>query len=135
MMPPPWYPPPPTAMDSALNPATNHSMNPMTAPVTNPAPTKSLHVEYPNIGPWLKYCDRHPRRSGDDLGALADKFSEEGFRDIGNLSGPHISVEELSKWLGIKHGLTLCLLSYADEDVELAKAGTFSFTLPGDGEV
>ena len=96
--------------------------------------TQVRDIEYPKILPWLQYCDRHPCHSGEELTALTAKFSEEGFHDIENLTGTHLSADKFSKWLGIMRRLALHLLSYADHDVQLAKARNLKLMLLEDGE-
>lgn len=117
MMPPQWYPPPPP---STINPI---------PPAVNLVP--AVRVEYPKISPWLIHCDQHPARSGEDFSLLAQKFSDEGFRRIHQLTGDRISVEKLSDWLGIGKGTADLLIRYAEEDVEFVKAGTFVMALMG----
>jgi hypothetical protein len=93
--------------------------------LTPAAPQQSSNVEYPQIGTWLMYCDRHPARSGENFNAYAQKFSDEGYRRINQLIGARISVEKLATWLGIGKGTADLLIQYAEEDVELVKAGSF----------
>jgi hypothetical protein len=87
-------------------------------------------TQYPSIYPWLLYCDRHPHRGGDDLTNLGPKFEKEGFRYISQLSRARVSIEQLSKWLGIGKGIADLLLQYAESDVELVHAGMFSMEDP-----
>jgi hypothetical protein len=104
---------------SQLPPTTIPNQVPVVAPKLPP-------VQYPLITQWLKYCDSHPTRCGEDLGDHADKFSKEGYCHINQLTGDHISVEKLSYWLGIGKGTADLLIQYAEEDVELVKASTFT---------
>jgi hypothetical protein len=60
----------------------------------------------------------------------AEKFDQEGYRRINQLTGNHISVEKLSDWLAIGKGTADLLIQYAEEDMELVKAGKFLMTLP-----
>jgi hypothetical protein len=75
------------------------------------------------ISPWLAYCDRHPNRHGEDFQAHTEKFRDEGYRRINQLTGERMSVEKLSAWLSIGKGTADLLIQYAEEDVALAKAG------------
>jgi hypothetical protein len=114
------YPPPYMLwLYSQLPPTTILNQVPAVAP-------KLLPVQYPLITQWLKYCDSHLTRCSEDLGDHADKFSKEGYRRINQLTGDCISVEKLSDWLGIDKGTADLLIQYAEEDVELVKAGTFT---------
>jgi hypothetical protein len=107
---PPWYlpPPPPT-----------HT----TPPPAAPKGTSNSNVEFPKIPEWLRYCDRHPQRKGENLGQHIGSFEKEGFRRINQLAGSRISVEKLSEWLNIGKGTADLIIQFAEEDVELAKAG------------
>jgi hypothetical protein len=115
-----------------------HTWYPQPAPPNlNPAIPAGIHppppilpkTDVPKIRAWLDYCDRHPERQGEDFGAHGDRFDEEGYRRISQLTGERISVEKLSKWLGIGKGTADLLIQYAEEDMELVKAGTFSMEL------
>ena len=122
-----WYSQlPPLNLNPALQ-AGIHMDNPR-QPI-GPIPTKS---EVPNIRPWLKYCDKHPERRGENFIVHAGKFDEEGYHRINQLTGDRISVEKLSSWLSIGKGTADLLIQYAVEDMELVKAGAFSMGL-GDG--
>lgn len=83
-------------------------------------------INYPKICEWLLYCDTHPQRSGEDLAAHAEKFDREGYRRINQLARTRVSIEKLSEWLGIGKGTADLLIQYAEEDIELVKAGNFS---------
>ena len=88
-------------------------------PVPNPS------VEYPKIVAWLAHCNRHPSHSGEDFSELLPKFDKEGFRCIHQLTGNQITVEKLAEWVGIGKGTADLLIRYAEEDIELVKAGRF----------
>jgi hypothetical protein len=93
----------------------------------------AIKINYPTIDTWLKYCDKHPDRRGENFSAHAKKFNQEGYRRLQQLTGNRVSVEKLSDWLGIGKGTADLLIGYAEEDVELLKSGEFTMTLPGDG--
>jgi hypothetical protein len=116
----PWYLPPPPPIPAAAPP---------------PAPKKKLHVEFPKISEWLRYCDQHPQRGGENLSTYAWKFDKEGYRRINQLTGDRISVEKLSEWLNIGKGIADLIIRYAEEDVELVKAGEFQMELQDMGEI
>ena len=109
-----WYPqPPPPNPNLAL-------------PAIHPPQPVQTKTEVPKIRAWLKYCDEHPDRRGENFSAHAGKFDEEGYRRINQLTGERVSVERLSDWLDIGKGTADLLIQYAEEDMELMKAGTFS---------
>lgn len=94
-----------------------------------PTPPVQNHIEVPKISDWLRYCDKHPGRWGDNLFALAGyKLEQEGYRRIDQLTRDHISVENLSSWLSIGKGTADLIIRYADEDMILVKVGQFSMT-------
>jgi hypothetical protein len=120
-MQPVWYSQAPNPMAPAPNPAT---------PL---APNKPIKFsDYPQIIPWLKYCDGHPDRCGEDLSSHAQKFEQEGYRRIHQLGSNRVSVEKLSEWLGIGKGTADLLIQYAEEDIELVKSGTFTMAIVND---
>ncbi|KIL54687.1 hypothetical protein M378DRAFT_18653 [Amanita muscaria Koide BX008] len=84
-----------------------------------------LDIEYPSISEWLSYCDRHPRRSSSRLSQYADAFNNEGFVFIDQLVGPRITIENLAGWLSIGKGTSDLVIRYAEQDVQLVKAGKF----------
>ena len=97
-----------------------------------PIPTKT---EVPKIRGWLNYCDKHPDRRGENFSAHAEKFDEEGYRRINQLTGERMSVEKLSDWLNIGKGTADLLIQYAGEDMALVKAGAFSMELADSSEL
>ena len=118
---PPWYSQPPPSSFNPVQPA------PALAPTLDRAATKpTIKVSYPQITTWLAYCDRHADRRGEDFSALASKFDKEGFRRLNQLTGARVTVEKLSEWLNIGKGTADLLMGYAEEDVELCKAGNFT---------
>lgn len=78
---------------------------------------------------WLEHCDEHSDRKGEYFSEYADKFDEQGYRRINQLTGNRMSVEKLANLLGIGMGTADLLIQYAEEDMELVKAGTFSMEL------
>lgn len=118
---PGWYPQPPPHAPN-LMPAPNQALPVHQGP---PAPK----VEYPKIADWLKYCDLHPDRRGEDFSVHQLKFDQEGYRRINQLVGNRMTVEKLSEWLGIGKGTADLLIQYAEEDMELVRGGTFSMVL------
>ena len=97
-------------------------------PAPKPASHPSKPTDYPKISDWLEYCDRHLDRYGENFSSLSQKFDQEGYRRIHQLAGDRVSVEKLSTWLGIGKGTADLLIRYAEEDVELIRAGTFSMS-------
>lgn len=77
------------------------------------------------IADWLALCDDHPQRSGGNLSRLWTKFKDEGFRDLNQLTGERITIENLSKWIGIGKGTADLILRYAEEDTAAIRAGVF----------
>ena len=86
-------------------------------------------VKIPMIHAWLGYCDKHPDRQGEEFSEYAEKFDQQGYHQINQLTGDHMSVEKLSDWLNIGKGTADLIIQYAEEDMELIKAGMFSMKL------
>ena len=82
------------------------------------------------IPEWLRYCDQHPQCCGEDFSEHTSRFDQEGYRRIHQLTGQRITVEKLADWIGIGKGMADLLIRYAEEDVELIKAGIFTMDLP-----
>lgn len=95
--------------------------------VAQPKPLR--HVRGPRISPWLQYCDRLVGRDGEDFFALMDKFDEQGFRTIDQLTSSRISIEKLSDWLKIGKGTADLIIQYAEEDMALVRDGNFTMGL------
>jgi hypothetical protein len=124
---PPPFPPPSTWYSQPSNPV------PGPAPTPLPAPRKTIKIsDYPQITTWLNYCDSHPDRRGEYLSSHAEKFDQEGYRRINQLTGDRVSVEKLSDWLGIGKGTADLLIRYAEEDIELIKDGIFTMEQAAD---
>lgn len=102
-------------------------------PQANPtAPGPPRHVRGPRIFVWLQYCDRIPGRDGEFFFGLADKFDQQGYRTIDQLTGNRMSVENLSNWLDIGKGTADLIIQYAEEDMALVRDGKFTMeTGPG----
>ena len=95
-----------------------------------PNPTVPLRrVRGPQILAWLPYCDHLPHCDGEDLSALTDKFCVQGYRTIDQLTGPRMSVENLSNWLEIGKGTADFIIRYAEEDLVLVSNGKFTMDL------
>jgi hypothetical protein len=95
-----------------------------------PNPTVPLRrVRGPQISAWLQYCDRLPDHDGEDLSALTDKFHAQGYQTIDQLTGPRMSVENLSNWLEIGKGTADLIIRYAEEDMVLVSNGKFTMDL------
>jgi hypothetical protein len=94
-------------------------------PPANPT-VAPRHVRGPRISDWLQYCDRLPGRDGELFFRLADKFNQEGYRTIDQLTTSRMSVENLSNWLNIGKGTADLIIQYAEEDMELVRDGKFS---------
>ena len=94
-----------------------------------PAPT--VLVKFPNIADWIGYCDQHPDRSGANLSALIQKFQEQGFCTINQLTAGsnRIMVDKLSEWLSIHPRMADQIMGYAEEDCQLITAGKFDMEL------
>lgn len=110
---PGWFAPPP-------------AFAPAPAPAPAPSAPKNVpNINYPSIGDWLRYCDQQPARSGENFGALVHKFTDEGYRRINQLTGDRMSIENMSKWLGIGKGTADLIIQYAEEDTALLRNGEF----------
>ena len=96
-----------------------------TNPLIQPAVPTIKATDIPKVEPWLEYCDKHPNRSGDNLADLAWHFERESFHRIDQFVGASVSVEKLSKWLGIGKGKAVLVIKYAEEDMELVRRGAF----------
>jgi hypothetical protein len=86
-------------------------------------------VTFPRIDKWLKYCDRHRDRAGDNLSSYIDSFSHEGYTRINQLTGDRVSVKDLSDWLSLGKGTVDLLMRYAEQDVEAINQGEFDMSL------
>jgi hypothetical protein len=82
-------------------------------------------VRGPAISAWLQYCDRHPSHQGENFAFLANKFGEQGYQTMDQLTRSRISVENLSGWLSIGKGTADYIIQYADEDMALVRDGKF----------
>src|SRR6266576_3994611 len=89
---------------------------------TNPQ-LEAADIDYPLITKWLSYCDQHAHQGGQNLSRYAVAFDAEGFVTIDQLVGPHINIEKLSEWLGIRKGTADLILRYTETDIGLVKAG------------
>jgi len=93
-------------------------------------PTMPLRsVRSPAISTWLQYCDHHPSHQGENFAFLADKFDEQGYRTIGQLTGSRMTVANLSGWLCIGKGVADYIIQCADEDMVLVRNGKFTMEL------
>jgi hypothetical protein len=121
-----FYPPPPISFPGwpGYLPAVPSAPNP-----TWPPANHIVKLNYPKIGAWLNYCDQHPDRRGENFAMHAPSFDAQGYRSINQLTRDRISIENLSAWLGIGKGTADLLIGYAEEDIELLKAGKFTMAL------
>jgi len=89
-------------------------MNP-SAPQPQPpsAHTAREDMVYLKIGDWLKYCDRHPVRSGGDFTSLTLKFSRQGYHGIDQITRDHIDVKQLADWIEVGMGTADLLIKVA----------------------
>jgi hypothetical protein len=71
-------------------------------------------------------CDKIGKRSRANLGLLRERFQEQGFFQIDQLTGDRISHSDLSQCLGIGMGYAALVVRYAEEDVKLVCEGTFN---------
>jgi hypothetical protein len=131
-MPYPYYPPPPQMFYLMLQqqwvpplgpPGPQHFMSAQN-PIMPPRPVKG-----PAISAWLQYCDGHLSRRGENFFELAEKFGEQGYRTIDQLTGSWMSIENLLSWLGIGKGTADYIIQYADEDMVLVRSGKFTMDL------
>jgi hypothetical protein len=131
-----YYPPaiPPMLYGQGMNipPAGQHGILPQNTLAANAVPAPGAPVVYPQISDWLRYCDRHPDRAGENFGTHIDAFNQQGYRRINQLTGSRMTVEKMSDWLSIGKGTADLLIHYAEEDVALVKSGMFSMTLADD---
>jgi len=122
-MPYPYYPPP--QMYYPMQQQQPWVMQPPVPPGSQPHPSQQnptvppRPVRGPTISAWLRYCDSHPNRQGENFAGLADRFDEQGYRTIDQLTGSRMSVENLSGWIRIGKGMADYIIQYADEDMAL----------------
>jgi hypothetical protein len=115
--PPAGFPQPPAGLPQAYG-------------VAQPNPTvPRMHVRGPRISAWLQYCDRCPGRDGENFYALVDRFDEQGYRTIDQLTGSRMSVENLSNWLKIGKGTADLIIQFAEEDMGLVGDGNFTMDM------
>ena len=85
------------------------------------------------VTPWLKYCDRHPNCYRDPLSDYAQKFNQEEYHCIDQLTSNWVSVEKLASWVKIGTGIAELVIRYTSKDMLLVNVGQFLMMLPGDG--
>ena len=61
---------------------------------------------------------------------LADRFNEQGYRTIDQLTGSCMSVKNLSSWISIGKGTADYIIQYANEDMALVRNGNFTIDNP-----
>ena len=81
------------------------------------------------IHAWLGYCDKHPDHQGEEFSKYAEKFDQQGYRQINQLTGDFMFVEKMLDWLNIRKGTADLIIQFVEEDMELIKAGMFSMEL------
>ena len=77
----------------------------------------------PHIYKWLQYCDCLPDCEGEFFFGLADKFEQQGYHTIDQLTGSQMTIENLSNWLEIGKGTADLIIHYAKEDMVLVRDG------------
>ena len=123
-----YYPPPTSYFNPWAGPAGFPPHAAPAAPVQQPT-VPQKHIRGPRILPWLQYCDHIPGREGEKFSALADKFENEGYQTIDQLTGSRMSVENLSNWFGIGKGTADLIIQYVEEDMALMRNGYFMMDL------
>ena len=83
-------------------------------------------INFLDVGNWVTYCNNHPKHSWAQLGTLRDKLFQQGFFDIDQLIGDHISHSDLAQCLGVGMGIAALIVRYAEEDVANVRTGTFN---------
>lgn len=91
-----------------------------------PPPVPAANIDYPEVDDWVMYCDKLAKRSRAKLGLLRERFQEQGFFQIDQLTGDWISHCDLSQSLGIGMGIVALIVRYAEEDVKHVREGTFN---------
>ena len=86
-------------------------------------------VKGPAISAWLQYCDGHLSHQGKNFFELAEKFGEQGYRTIDQLTSSQMSIKNLSSWLGIGKGTADYIIQYTNEDMVLVRSGKFMMDL------
>ena len=108
-------------MISQLVPLTSQPPSPHQNPTTWPKSVKG-----PIISAWLRHCDNHPDRRGENFSTLTGNFDEQGYWTIDQLTSARMSVENLSSWIKIGKGTADYIIQYADEDMALLNDGKFA---------
>ena len=85
-----------------------------------------MDINFPDVGDWVTYCDNHPKCSRVQLGTLCNKLFQQGFFDINQLIGDHISHSDLTQCLRVGMGIAALIVRYAEEDVANVCTGTFN---------
>ncbi|KAM6489363.1 hypothetical protein JOM56_015264 [Amanita muscaria] len=127
---PPWTYHPPTQGMPSFQPNSNFSVPGMsgvpmaTMPPVSP-PQSALNPELLGIIKWFQALDADEKCRVDnvcfsDLGHL---LSDRGFFKITQLSPKIIKLKQLVQWLGIKEGIAVLIFQYAEEDIEMFRAG------------
>ena len=124
-----FFPPPMGLPAQQVWPPQQPPFCPQPAPQLNAAAAPPKVVKGPAIGDWLRYCDFHPDRQGEDFQSLQTKFDDEGFRNLFQLTSGRTTIEKLSGWLDIRKGTADLIIGYADEDIALVREGKFTMDL------
>ena len=107
--------------NSHFAPSTSQPPGPHQNPTTRPKSVKG-----PIISAWLRHCDNHPDRRGENFSALTGNFDEQGYQTIDQLTSACMSVENLFSWIKIGKGTADYIIQYADEDMALVNDGKFA---------
>jgi hypothetical protein len=100
-------------------------LNPQVGAPSEATPTPDKNIVYPDVRDWARYCDTIPERRQAQIGSLVDKFADQGFFEIDQLTMGRISHRELTQSLGIGLGIAALIIRYAAEDIARVRAGTF----------
>ena len=79
----------------------------------------------PLISNWLVHLDQHPERNQDGVVFVpfGSILKEKGFVRLSQLASKNVSISDLEVWLGVATGTTVSIKDYADEDLEVVRAG------------
>lgn len=90
-----------------------------------PAPGNA-DVIFPEVNEWVNHCDADPKRARlGRIGPLCQKFADEGYVDIDQLTSDRVSQTDLAGALQIGLGIAGLVIKWADEDVARVRQGTY----------
>ncbi|KAI9459620.1 hypothetical protein HD554DRAFT_2330919 [Boletus coccyginus] len=94
--------------------------------VCSVSPAPGLLKPVPDLIEWFSYLDTHSGRNKDRVvySRFGPVLRAKGFYHLNHLSHKYIQLSELQDWLDIEIGTAINIFEYAEDDLEVARAGT-----------